>query len=189
MESSFAYADTSGWAEWQKEYLYGALYIFPPGGIIEAVDQLRRRYDPRSANAAQAHISLSEPLPGPLTGSQVEELRRIASQFEPFMLHYGPLRSFPPYPGVTYAISPEDQFMQLRAAIHSISIFKDSRLSRKDIPPHMTIAEFISMEETERLLGALSGKGPQGAWLVRDIEYAVPDEHLYFHRVLTIGLG
>src|SRR5215469_7210485 len=99
MSAAFDYPDTLDWLEWQKEYRFGALYIFPPTGIIEPVDELRGKYDPTSAGAAQAHLSLSEPLLGPLTDAQLAELRQTLASIEPFEVHYGPLRSFPPYPG------------------------------------------------------------------------------------------
>ena len=57
------------------EYRYGALYIFPPNGVIQPVDELRKKYDPRSASYCQAHISLSKPLPKPLSESQISELK------------------------------------------------------------------------------------------------------------------
>jgi hypothetical protein len=117
--SSIEYAeDTSGWEDWQFEYRFGAFYIFPPSGVIEPVDALRRTYDPKSDSYCQAHISLSEPLPEPLMEGQIEEIQRAVSALKSFDIRYGPLRSFPPYPGVCYTITPEDEFRRLRAAIH-----------------------------------------------------------------------
>src|SRR5919206_3379168 len=150
--SEFKYADTSRWEGWQREYRYGAFYIFPPPGIIEPIDQLRHNYDPKSDSYCRAHISLSEPLRAPLTDEQVQELHDTLSSIEPFEIHYGPLRSFPPYPGVVYAITPEDAFMGLRSCIHETSVFKDQQLMREHSKPHMTIAEFITIERTHELL-------------------------------------
>lgn len=59
--------DTSGWDDWQLEYRFGGFYIFPPIGVIEDVDALRAAHDPTSHLICQAHISLSDPLPQPLT--------------------------------------------------------------------------------------------------------------------------
>jgi 2'-5' RNA ligase len=187
--SEFQYADTSRWEGWQREYRYGAFYIFPPPGIIEPIDQLRRKYDPKSDSYCQAHISLSEPLGAPLTDEQVQELHDTLSSIEPFEIHYGPLRSFPPYPGVVYAITPEDTFMNLRSRIHETSLFKDQQLMREHIMPHMTIAEFITIERTRELLEELSGKFPEGTFLCSAIEYAIPDHDFYFERVLRLHLG
>src|SRR6266849_2511773 len=123
MGTKLYYPDTSSWKDWQKEYRYGALYMFSPAGVIESVDELRSRYDPESAQTAQAHVSLSEPLLGPLTELQLNELRHALTHIQPLRVHYGPLRSFPPYPGVTYAITPEEPFMKLKSVVHSTSMF------------------------------------------------------------------
>ena len=187
--SEFKYADTSHWEGWQREYRYGAFYIFAPSGIIETIDQLRRKYDPKSDSYCQAHISLSEPLRAPLTDEQVQELHDTLSSIEPFEIHYGPLRSFLPYPGVVYAITPEDMFMRLRSCIHETSLFKDQQLVREHVKPHMTIAEFITIERTYELLEELSGKVPEGTFLCSSIEYAIPNHDFYFERVLRLPLG
>jgi 2'-5' RNA ligase len=186
---SFLYADDTSREDWQKEYKYGAFYIFPPHGVIEPIDELRQTYDPTSASYCQAHISLSEPLCHPFTDEQLHELKTALSSIKPFEMHYGPLRIFPPYPGITYAIQPEDAFMHLRTVIHATSLFIGISLKHKDIAPHMTIAEFITIERTEELLKELSAKVPEGKFLCESIEYAIPNKHFSFERVLTIPLG
>lgn len=182
------YADGRGWESWQQEYRWGALYIFPPSGIIEAVDALRQRYDPKSAAICQAHISLSAPLSAPLTEFQHDEFAYVLASVAPFDLHYGPLRSFPPYPGVTYAIQPEAPFMVLRQILHTTSSFAQGALTREHIPPHMTIAEFITLEQTHALLTELDGHVPEGSFHCAAVEYAVPNEDFYFERVLRFPL-
>jgi 2'-5' RNA ligase len=180
---------TEHWAPWWFEYHYGAFYIFPPPGVIEPVDALRAKYDPTSAKHCQAHISLSEPLSGPLTNEQLAELQQALSLMQPFLIKYGPLRSFPPYPGVCYTTTPEKPFFDLRHAIHSTSLFATSPLTRKDRAPHMTIAEFITNERTDELLKALQGKVPEGTFTCGSIVYAVPNDDFYFEQVLTIPLA
>lgn len=185
----FEYANhTSGWEEWQFEYRFGAFYIFPPAGIIEPVDDLRQTYDSKSASICQAHISLSEPRQTPLLDEQVEEIRAALSAVQPFDIKYGPLRSFPPYPGVCYSITPEDKFRALRAALHATSSFAGIPLRHEHIAPHMTIAEFISVDRTNELLQELTGKVSEGTFRCDSIEYAVPNTRFYFERVLTIPL-
>jgi len=181
--------DTSGWEEWQFEYRFGAFYIFPPTGVIEPVDALRRTYDPKSDSICPAHISLSESLPASLLDGQVQEIRTALSAVQPFNIQYGPLRSFPPHPGVCYSITPEDEFRRLRSVLHSTSAFAAVPLKHEHIAPHMTIAEFISVERTNELLQELSGKVPEGTFRCGSIEYAVPNERFYFERVLTIPLN
>ena len=181
--------DTSGWEAWQLEYKYGALYIFPPAGVIEPVDALRRAHDPHSAAICQAHISLSEPLPGPLTQTHLADLRAALHTTAAFDVRYGPLRSFPPFPGVVYAIQPEAEILRLRAIIHATSAFVGVPLRRKDNAPHMTIAEFITAERTHELLEELQGVVPEGTFLCDAIEYAVPNDRFIFERRLAIPLG
>ncbi len=187
--NDFQYASTASWEEWQREYRYGAFYVFPPTGVIEAIDLLRKRHDPRSASYCRAHLSLSEPLRRPPAESDLEELRTKLSSLKPFDVQYGLLRSFPPYPGVAYAIAPEDKLAELRSAIHSTSMFKGVPLKRAHIAPHITIAEFITVERTDELLQELSGNVPEGTFLCDTVEYAVPNNDFYFERVLTLPIG
>jgi 2'-5' RNA ligase len=181
--------DVTSWEEWQREYRYGALYIFPPAGVIEPLDALRRAYDPQSAAYCQAHISLSEPLLGPLSEAQLQELQTALRAMAAFDVRYGPLRSSPPYPGVVYAIQPEDRFRQLRSIVHSTSLFTGISPKRQVVAPHMTVAEFITWERTQDLLEELQGRVPEGAFRCASIEYAVPNDHFYFERILTIPVG
>ncbi len=179
----------SGWEEWQPEYRFGAFYIFPPDDIIGPIDALRKKYDPKSDAICQAHISLSESLAKPITDADMAELQSILSKIEPFEITYGPLRDFPPHPGVCYRIEPESSFRKLRNALHAASSFKVVPLQREHIAPHMTIAEFVSVERTKELLQELSGKVPAGTFLCDEVELAVPDENFYFKRVLKLPLG
>jgi hypothetical protein len=44
----------------------------------------------------------------------------------------------------------------------------------------MTIAEFISVERTEALMGELAGVAPAGVFTCRRVAYAVPDANFHF---------
>jgi len=181
--------DTSGWEEWQLEYRFGGFYVFPPEEIIEEVDGLRERYDPISHRACQAHVSLSEPVPRALGADDVAELRRVLGKVAPFVIRYGDVHSTTPYPGVVYRIEPTEAFAGLRSAVHSSALFRASPLSRRDVPPHMTVAEFISLDESIALAQRLRGTVREGEWVCQEIEYAVPDYSLRFRRVLRVPLS
>lgn len=185
----FRYDGPSDPGDWRSEYRYGALYIFPPPGQIEPIDALRAMYDPGPARSCQAHVSLSEPLRRPLTEDGIAELQGLLATFAPFEVEYGPLRAFPPYPGVTLAIRPEDRFMELRRLVHRAAAFSGGPFDRQDIAPHMTIAEFITWERTEELMVELRDVAPSGTFWCDAVEYAVPDAGLHFERVLAIPLG
>jgi 2'-5' RNA ligase len=181
--------DTSSWEDWQREYLHGAFYIFPPDEVIDRVDDLRERYDPRSAAICQAHISLTEPLARRLTAEDIVEVTQALRDVAPFVIRYGPLRTFGPHPGVVYAISPEEHVRALRSTIQATSLFARVDSQRDGVAPHMTIAEFISLERTEVLLAQLQGSVPVGEFICDQVEYALPDATFCFRRVLTIPLG
>ena len=182
-------ADTTRWDDWMHEYAFGAFYVFPPDDVIGPIDVLLKTHDARSASICQAHVSLSEPLPRPLAAGDMRELGTALRVVDPFVIRYGPLRSFPPHPGVAYAISPEERFRALRSAIHGASAFAGVLLRRENIAPHMTIAEFISLARSEELLDELGATAPVGEFVCDRIELAVPDAEFRFRRVLTLPLG
>lgn len=181
--------DQSFRGSWQDEYRYGAFFLFPPTDVATVVNRLRARHDPRSAAICGAHVSLGEPLVRPLSDEQVGEVRAELATLTPFDVTYGPLTSFDPHPGVVFAITPVDAFFVLRGAIHSTSIFEGRELKRANRAPHMTIAEFISLDETHDLLAQLADSVPGGTFLCDRVVYAVPDTSFHFERVLTIPLG
>ena len=184
------YADkTDHWTAWWHGYKYGAFYIFPPETIMQEVDALRETYDPKSASFCRAHISLSEPLKHKITEAEVASLRRDLAVIDPFGIAYGPLQTHPPHPGVTYRIGPEDTFAALRKIIHSNPIFDKVEIKRSTIVPHMTVAEFVSMERTEQIFEELKDQVESGSFLCESIILAVPDNDFYFHPVLAIPLG
>jgi 2'-5' RNA ligase len=177
------------WEPWQDEYRHGAFYLFPPADVAATINELRARYEPRAAAICDAHISLSEPLANPLSDEQVDELRSLPAGIAPFELTYGPLTSIGSYPGVVFAVAPEDVFFALRVAVQSTSIFAGRDLPRAERVPHMTVAEFISLEETHELLTQLGNTVPSGTFLCDRVVYAVPDASFHFAPVPTIPLG
>ena len=180
---------TDHWENWWHGYYYGAFYIFPPEEVMKEVDKLREKYDPKSAGFCRAHISLSEPLKKKITASDMHSLRNDLSLITPFEINYGPLRTHPPYPGVTYTITPEKEFDTLRKVIHGNELFHGVELRRSKIVPHMTIAEFITMEQTNEIFDRLNGKVKSGKFLCKEIVLAVPNNDMYFNPVISIPLG
>lgn len=180
---------TADWEDWMFEYRYGAFYIFPTDDHIEAIDGLRQTLDPKSARICQSHISLTEPLTKPLTAKLVSEISVLLNSFEPFEIDYGPLKTFPPHPGVCLDILPKNIFFTLRRTLHTCSAFTGSDFGRKDIAPHITIAEFgLTWEDSEALRKRLDGQVPGGKFLCSSIEYAVPNDDFVFERILKIPL-
>ena len=184
------YADnTENWEKWWYGYQYGAFYIFPAEEVMQIVDALRQKYDPKSAGYCRAHISLSEPLTHPITEAEIRSLEQDLQSVKSFEIEYGPIQTHPPYPGVTFKINPEETFAQLRKIIHANKLFDGVEIKRSTIVPHMTIAEFVSMERTMEIFDELKDITKSGKFICDKIVLAVPDNDFYFNQVLEISLG
>jgi 2'-5' RNA ligase len=182
-----ASVDTRGWEPWQHEYLHGGFYVFPPSQVAQVVDELRRRYDPISAAICGAHISVSEPLSAPLSATQLQELREVLESVSPFDLHYGPLTQLGAHPGVVYAISPTEPFLELRRRIHATAAFTGRPLPRAERAPHMTVAESITFELAAKLLEE-QRSAPTGSFRCHEVALAIPDSSFQFRPILSIPL-
>jgi 2'-5' RNA ligase len=181
-------ADISRWEAWQREYRFGVILIYPPDPPLQQVNALRARYDPRSQSTCDAHISLTVPLPRPLTEAHWVELESIAAGIAPISVRYGPLMNYLPHPGVCLAVEPQAELDRLRTALEAASAFMGARARRYPFSAHMTIAEFISVDQTEALMVELEDIAPQGTFLCSGVSYAVPDSGFHFgeHRRLEL---
>jgi 2'-5' RNA ligase len=170
----------SHWQEWQQEYQFGVLLIFPPNPPLAQVNTLRAIYDPRSQAACDAHISLTVPLPRPMSAAHWSELESLVADIAPFPIRYGPLRHYLPYPGVCLAIEPQNLLDNLRRKLESASVFTGASTRSHPFSAHMTLAEFISVEQTQALMQELAGVAPTGTFTCSGVSYAVPDTHFHF---------
>jgi 2'-5' RNA ligase len=170
----------SHWQEWQQEYQFGVLLIFPPNPPLTRVNTLRATYDPQSQAICDAHISLTIPLPRPMSAIHWSELESLVAGIAPFPIQYGPLRHYLPYPGVCLAIEPQDLLDNLRRKLESASAFTDAPTRKYPFSAHMTIAEFISVEQTEALMHGLVDVAPTGTFMCNGVSYVVPDTQFHF---------
>jgi 2'-5' RNA ligase len=173
-------ADNGQWETWQKEYRFGVLLIFPPDPPFAQVNALRTRYDPRSQSYCDAHISLTVPLPRALGEAEWRELGSVASGVEAFPVHYGPLKHYLPHPGVCLAIEPQAALDGLRARLEAASAFAGTPARRYPFSAHMTLAEFLTVEQTQSLMEELREVAPEGDFLCTHVSYAVPDGAFHF---------
>jgi len=60
-------ADICQWEAWQRECRFGVLLIYPPDPPLLQMNALRSKYDPRAQSICDTHISLTIPIPRPLT--------------------------------------------------------------------------------------------------------------------------
>jgi len=140
--------DTSEWKDWQRDYRLGLILIMPPEEVARQIDPLRAKYDPYAYAICPTHISLSDPLRREMTPELEMEIRGILSRIEPFTLYYDRPHASTERGGVAYPITPQKAIDDLKNALHAAAVFEGKVYRRRHIPAHMTIAEFISIEES-----------------------------------------
>jgi len=168
------------WESWQGEYRFGTFLILPPDPLLLRMNALRAKHDPRSQSICDAHISLTVPLPRSMAEKDWGELESIAAGFPHIAIRYGPLANYRPHPGVVLAIEPQEKLDKLRAALEATSVFPRAPTRTHPFSAHMTVAEFISIEETEALMMELADVAHQGTFLCTGVSYAVPDGDFHF---------
>ena len=181
--------NTDSWEDWQLDYRLGLILIMPPKEVSDLIDPLRERYDPKSHATCSTHISVSDPLRLEMTPDLETEIRAILQDFQPFELHFRTLHASSKHPGVSYSIHPEEPIRALQEALHKSRAFGGKVYKRRHIPPHMTIAEFISIPESLKLCDQLQDTAPKGSFLCDRLEFIVPDDNMRWHREITFMLG
>ena len=181
--------DTSKWEKWQRDYVFGLILIIPPDDIASQVNPLRAKYDPRTYAYCPAHITLSDPLGLEMTSEHDQEIRHILSSIEPFMLHFDGPHASKERGGVGYSIHPRKPIDALRSALHEGSVFTREPYYTRTIAPHMTIAEFVTIEESWQILDEIKGTAPTGSFLCDRLEFIVPDINMRFQQVKSYALG
>ncbi|MDJ0759205.1 MAG: 2'-5' RNA ligase family protein [Woeseiaceae bacterium] len=179
--------DTSAWADWQRAYRFGVLLILPPAGIAEEFNRLRQRYDPASAAISPTHISVSRPLVAELTDTVREEISGILSGVEPFELYFEKPHASPDYAGVSFPVYPQSAIDKLKQIVHRASVFDSAGHERDDIPAHITVAEFISIDESLALAARLEAKATKTTFTCDRLTLVVPDEHFRFREMASFA--
>jgi hypothetical protein len=182
-------ADISRWEDWQRDYRLGLILIMPPAEVSRQIDPLRAKYDPYSHAICPTHISLSDPLRREMTPELAQEIQNILHKIEPFMLYYDKPQASTQRAGVAYPVTPQKPIDDLKEALHTATIFEETMYQRRHIPAHITIAEFISIEDGLTLCAELADSAPSGSFLCDRLEFVVPDADFHFQRRGTFFLG
>jgi len=182
-------ADTSSWEPWQHDYRFGVVLVMPPPHVASPIDALRQAYDQKSHAICSAHISVSDPLRRQMSDDAQKEIQALLRTVEPFEVHYDRPTASARRPGVAYPVSPQERFDELKCIIHQASVFDGFAYSRREIPAHMTIAEFLTIEDSLRLCADLIDRAPRGSFWCDRLEHVVPDATFRFQRRGTFLLG
>ncbi len=180
--------DCSEWEEWQKEYRHGAFFVFPPDGIFEKINSLRELYDPKSQSVCGAHISLTVPLSRELLERDYDEIQNTLSEVDRFEVQFGPTYNYPGIPGVVLRVEPSSLFKNLVIRLEEASVFQNAISRKHPFSPHMTIAEFVTMDRTKEILDELKGQDLSGTFECSQVFYAAPDCDFVFRRGPSFSL-
>ena len=77
-------------------------------------------------------------------------------------------------------VEPADTIRQMNDTLEGADSLQDSPPRRPGFTPHMTIAEFVSADESAGLFDVLSATGSGGRFRCTRLSYAVPDEDFHF---------
>lgn len=189
MQAITQYANGELWEhEWEREYKYGVILFIPPEPLLSMVNQLRQKYDSFSAEGCCAHISLTMPLKSPLTIEGINEIQKKLSNFNRFKVKYGPFINFLPVAnGVVLEIKEQEEFEKLYKIIESVE--RVEFYSRKwPFKAHMTIAEFISKDDTLALTEELNKNLIHGSFICHRVSYMVPNQDMIFENIMDFNL-
>ena len=178
-----------GWEDWQKEYRFGVILIYPPEPILSRVNALRAEHDSRSHSYCDAHISLTVPAPSAIADDQWERLQSVAATYRAIRLTVGPIRVYPQHPGVTLAVEPQAELARLCGSLESVPPFTDAPPRRWPFSAHMTVAEYLTWEQSERLAARLSSSVVPAEFECSAVSWAVPDENFRFTERRRLPLG
>ncbi|MBM3327108.1 MAG: 2'-5' RNA ligase family protein [Calditrichaeota bacterium] len=180
--------NTSNWEQWQIEYRFGIILIIPPDEVLQQIEPLRERYDYRSFVSNPTHVTVSDPLCCEMTPELFREIQFNLSRVSSFMLYYDKPSASKEHPGVAYPIRPREPIDELKRILHSSSAFSNEAYWLRNVPPHITIAEFISIEDSLKLCDEILDSAPSGSFLCDRLELIVPDENFRFKRSGTFLL-
>ncbi len=124
-----------------------------------------------------------------MTPSLDDEIAGILGMIEPFRPHFDEPKASRARAGVAYPITPQEPIDDLKAKLHQAAVFDGQVYRRRDIPAHMTIAEFVTIEESWRIVEEIQNIAPSGSFLCDRMEFIVPDINMRFQRVKTYTLG
>ena len=178
------------WQDWQKPYQFGTIVIWPPDEIRCVVNKQREQYDPLSQSYCEAHISVTQPLRKEFSGNEWDQVLSVVESFGSFLIDFGPLNSFLPYPCIWYEIQPQKRVLELRHALHQTGFFNLGLPHTEGFIPHMTITEGISGSTVnEKMLNKLQGESSQGSFLCKELAYIVPTQRFCFKVKKTLPLA
>ncbi len=125
------------------------------GEASERVNHLRRQYDPRTAAAIPAHVTLAGPVntPAPLD-DLIRALYSVAGRTAPLALRIGAVATFLPVSATTFLeVEPRASL----TALHDLQVQELGWTETYPYHPHVTVTEYLDRFATEEAYRSLRG--------------------------------
>ncbi len=177
------------WPDWGKHYQHGLFIIQPPEDIKAIVDAQRETYDPLSCSYVGAHITVTQPLLDKPSEQDWELFLQALENTQSFLINYGPIKSFLPYPCIWYDVQPAERVLKIRRTLHQTGLFDLEGGYIEDFIPHMTVTEEQSGPKvTLELLDQIQGESQPGSFLCQELIFSAPDQNFHFSPINRISL-
>jgi 2'-5' RNA ligase len=123
------------------------------GQAADTINKLRGKYDPKSARAVGAHVTLAGPFETDAPINEIEETITCSlKEVGQFDLEIKGIDTFLPVSAACYfCIEPREKL----ASINSLLIAQLGWKDKFSYHPHVTVTEYLSREETEDLFKQL----------------------------------
>ena len=177
-----------GWADWKRDYRYGALVIEPPQELAAVLDPIREQWDPVSAQMVGAHITITPPFREAPTAVDEARVATCIRRLPSMRLQLGKPRRFDGSSVIYLPVANADAILALRGALLDTGLFRLDMPHTSDFIPHLTISEFGARPEAAlRTVIPMVGETPFDATTV---SWVVPNDRFQFavHRTFALRI-
>lgn len=172
-----------------KDFRFGTLVFIPTTDLRSIVDELRREYDPQSAQTSMVHVTLTQPLSKALSKEDVDNIERIIFSTRRFDIQVGPAITSPNKKLLWLDIAPKEPILALRETLHETGLFRIDLPLTKGFIPHMTISEAgREPENVQSINTTLNSKFKSWNILFSSVAWIIPDAKFTFkeHRFFEL---
>lgn len=131
----------------------GVAYLLR-GAARERAEALRQRFDPRSARALPAHVTLAGPVNVDTPLAEVRKaLERVAQSTRPFPVAIGGVSTFAPVSCTTFLeVEPREALAELNGTLRA----ELGWTAGYPYHPHVTVTEYLDPQSTEAVYRELA---------------------------------
>lgn len=188
MKTTIEFESGVNWKPWKQDYRFGSLVFIPEGEIFTKTDELRKKYDPVSADYSMPHMTLTQPFTKAPSKEDIMVIKNIFQGHKPFIISTGPIVTSPTGNLIWVDINPKENFVNLRNELHKTGLFRTDLPFTEGFVPHMTISEF-GVDNSETLLKELNRAYVMDSKQQLAVSWVVPNEQFKFNVVQNFNLG